>query len=256
MTFRNSPRPFGHWATYESEKNPVEQRLGTGAKAVTMILDLGKPAIVIAGAWNPAIFQPTWVLTNLFGAAVGETHEVTEVLNELEQKRITYKKNVGIHVNRTRLELLTTGIEAAEIDLLTSVTREIFGKLPHTPIVAIGVNFAFAEMDDPQQHAPKFEIADKLDEDFQIIETQISRKIVLDDLELNFRRVLAETVAGFEFNFHHSGTSLGKAKAITSAYWFELLEIAKGVLKSRFGVEELSVHNPFGAQQEDTGGAI
>lgn len=220
-----------------------------------MILDFSKPSIVIAGAWNPAIFQPNWVLTNLFGAAAGETHEVTQVLNELEQKQITYKDNVGIHVNRTRLELFTTGIEQAEIALLTAVTRAIFEKLPHTPIVALGVNFAFAEMESLAAFAPKFELSDKLDEDFQIAETQITSKILLDDLELNVKRVLSEAVAAVEFNFHHAGASLNKAKTMSAQYWFELFDKAKAVMKSRFDVEDFVVHNPFAKELLETGDA-
>jgi hypothetical protein len=79
-----------------------------------MKLQLLRPILVFAGAWNPAVFQLGWLAKNVHGIPVGaevRVDEVTVVEEGRPPKKINYMQALGIFVSQTRLEIYPTAID-------------------------------------------------------------------------------------------------------------------------------------------------
>src|SRR5438552_8961697 len=92
--------------------------------------------VVVIGAWNPAILTPDWLSRN---KVVGEGPKELVIGWGVPMNRITFEvEGATFFVDAARLEIRATGMN----DCGRFVVR-ILGLLPHTPVVAIGVNFVF-----------------------------------------------------------------------------------------------------------------
>jgi hypothetical protein len=112
-----------------------------------MKLDLRMPTVVLAGAWNPAIFQPGWIARHVFGVPAGAEIKVTAVqmLIGQQQKLVTYIRDVGFAVSSNRLEIFAVEGSESAFKAAEETTARIVELLPHTPISAYGINFHFIE---------------------------------------------------------------------------------------------------------------
>src|SRR5262245_11024869 len=99
-------------------------------------------AIVIAGAWNSAIFAPAWVAGRL--TASQEIGLELTLNNPALAPRLSFD-GVLLRVLPDKLVIHPQEISEASLKRMQEVADRILGDLPHTPVQAVGVNFRFNE---------------------------------------------------------------------------------------------------------------
>jgi len=106
-------------------------------------------SIVSVGSWNPRIFTPEWVSTNVFSMPEGDTMDIA--LNE-KQMNLTYAWN-GINLLMTDrgIEMKSDAKSKDVLIKMEKIYKHLYEVLPYTPITAVGYNlnltFAKEEFD-------------------------------------------------------------------------------------------------------------
>lgn len=110
--------------------------------------DLDKTSVVLAGAWNHAIFSPPWVATKVLGQPGAAL-----------QANVSFLATGGTVVEisplgRASLRLLPGRLDVRPLDpsaeALADIERiaiEVAKALPETPLAAIGINFGYTITD-------------------------------------------------------------------------------------------------------------
>lgn len=95
-------------------------------------------SIVSVGSWNPRIFTPDWVSTNVFSMPEGDTMNIA--INE-KQMNLTYAwKGIQLWMTDRGIEIKA---EAKSMDVLVQMEKiynHLSEVLPYTPVSAIGYN--------------------------------------------------------------------------------------------------------------------
>ncbi len=173
-----------------------------------MKLDLRRPILVLAGAWNPAIFQPGWIARHVFGIPVGDELEFTvvQMAGDEQQRQALYAQDVGISVSLRRLEVFATDASKSAFHAVEGVVVKIFDLLPHTPISAYGVNFSLIEEHPSPGMLKKIRSYDALEGCFDVTQETIVTRINFEPaVQLNLQRNTDGSVVTFDFNFHRAG---------------------------------------------------
>lgn len=195
--------------------------------------------VVIAGAWNVAIFSPPWV-----GQRYKKLFGTKQVLIEL---RLT-SEGTQIRFSDDHLillpapNLLTIGFK----DLLEStvsdaekMARHVLQELPHTPITGFGINFGFLEK------APSKEILALFRREnggwwsnYQIETTTFARAIRVEDAVLNATLTLEDETQelNVNLNFHHAMTDCGKAAELLRNRMRRCKTLAATFLSEAYGL--------------------
>ena len=160
--------------------------------------------IVLPGSWNPAIFQPRWIIGHLT-----QTQEVgVEVAfgETLGPARFRFD---GIHL-RADAGRLILGVDVpsdASLAKIEGIAIRTLKDLPHTPIRGAGINFGFLEEDPSPELVELFQFTDTnrlADAAFIARASSLKRNLHFDDnrqlnLTLELRSDGALIVA---VNFH------------------------------------------------------
>jgi hypothetical protein len=166
--------------------------------------------IVLAGAWNPRIFTPDWLATNVFNLA---NISLEFPIQPLAPYRF-HGNNVTIVPSQDRVVLAPENLRDETLVEMEHQAIRILELLPHTPLSAVGTNYRFMEDElvDPLRRV--FGVADEGDlaaAGYGVSETQVSRKLTWDGGSVTFRltRVAAGVTA--DFNFHRPLTAAATA---------------------------------------------
>ena len=159
--------------------------------------------IVLLGGWNRSIFTPQWVASSL-----GEVDEVGFQL-AVDDPNLPFQiffRDYVLTVRSDRLQLHSTIVSDESLRGTKDLAVRLLGMLPHTPISALGVNFAWRELDPPRSLLPLFTLDDTTflaDAGKTATETAIKRSFPWNGGVLNF--TIALSAAGHvraDFNFH------------------------------------------------------
>lgn len=223
-------------------------------------LDFKNPIMVIVGHWNIAILnEPGWIANHLLGYPEGQDIELQAIVagNQVAQGQFSAEKQIwlfdqfGMSCNGQRLELFARDIGNTQplYDLILRISE----KLPHTPIMGIGVNFSFQVAGDITTVAPLLETNEAL-ESFGMIramERTDSLEIVNDGLidipdlgrpqvSLNIARKTNFNTVDISFNYHLSllnMDSLSKWSKVDSvSHW---KQHATGLMRDCYGFENV-----------------
>lgn len=209
-----------------------------------MKLDLRRPTLVLAGAWNPAIFQPGWIATHVFGVPVGAevTARLAQLIVDDQPKNIFYLKDVGFSVASNRLEIFGVDTTESAFDAIESAVSTVIRLLPHTPIAGLGVNFHFIEEHASPELLNKIRGADALDERYPIAQEGVASRINFEPtVQLNLhRRKEAESVE-FDFNFHRGGMAPDKLVDAIRGGTRMRLEHAQSILRDLYGLSDYEI---------------
>lgn len=95
-------------------------------------LDARPPVIAIAGAFNPAIFNPLWVAHHLHGFPKGAEVTMLEAVAEVPGglAKLTFIEGVALSVSATRLDAIVLSHEAPRLAALEKVLKNLFEVLP------------------------------------------------------------------------------------------------------------------------------
>jgi hypothetical protein len=114
---------------------------GVCAHYMTIVkLNLDRSAVVLAGAWNQAIFSPTWVSRNLF------PDTTVEVQLLLASPKVLFQfvtHDVKLLVAEGQIHVVPQDPGAAALARMELTASDVLSHLQVTPLTAIGVNFAF-----------------------------------------------------------------------------------------------------------------
>jgi hypothetical protein len=177
-----------------------------------MKLNVSRPALVITGLWNPAIFQPPWLAATIFKVPSGEPINFFEVV---EPGKVThYFGELGISVPPARLELSVNTRSEAKWAELEDLALKLLETLPHTPIQGLGINFRFEDTQPDPAVIDKLWTGEGLETQFEVASTIIRSVLKFDDCDLNLAREIVDGNFNVDFNFHHSEMTVEKAKKV------------------------------------------
>lgn len=101
--------------------------------------------LVLAGAWNPAILNPNWIGHHILGVPQGTSFQVNMLMPVQGVGGPVRMSFEGISIT-ARPDALIFHLEPGNVEATAKsflVARRILDTLPHTPIAAMGINFAF-----------------------------------------------------------------------------------------------------------------
>ena len=207
-----------------------------------MKLDLRRPALVVAGSWNPQVFTPQWLVRNLFEVPEGENVEIG-VLQEFDvpnrtQKDTIFFKEIGFYSTTSRFEVTRNNGAKKTAELAENVALRTISSLPHTPLNGFGCNLRFFETDPDDAIVDKIKTRDKIDELYTI--TSRSFKSTIDirrNVELNLTVTRNQELVTFDFNYHHSGITSENASELIVGSITKYLDHAVKLLKEVYGIE-------------------
>ena len=195
--------------------------------------------IVLVGGWNRHIFTPQWVASSLADGA-DPSFQLA-----LDDPRLTFRISFGdsvLIVSSDRLQLHSTIVGDNSLAASTDLALRLLTMLPHTPVSALGVNFAWRELDPPQDLLTLFtfsDTADLADARRAAAATAIKRTFPWDAGNLNFTISLnsdAHLLA--EFNFHWAVTSATEAEQHLSQRVPRTRAVAHTLLRTVYDLEE------------------
>lgn len=159
-------------------------------------------SIVVVGAWNIAIFTQQWVRENILRTEDYPQFSVEYPLNVLNSLRFsTDKFSFCIAEGRLVFTLLTNSEEAAKDAIAT--LRTICQKLPHTPVRALGINFAFEADKNIDINSSLPHTQELITSIGNIKSTNITRSFSISDNEtLNFK-VVSDEKTIYDFNYDY-----------------------------------------------------
>lgn len=167
--------------------------------------------LVIVGAWNKHIFNPEWINKYLLP---NKKLEVEFPLNIDGSPRIS-TDTLRIYVLNNKLNIMLRKANDSVLEEIEELALKIADYLPHTPVIAFGINFLFESDNnyDQLKELLKLPDTDKLTQNgFIINSNQIRHNLFFDDKNINLSIIHEKETYKFDFNFHFEITSLVEFK--------------------------------------------
>jgi hypothetical protein len=210
-----------------------------------MVIQHPATVLVIAGAWNSAILNPTWLLREAFGAPDGAEEPV--LMEFAVGASIVPKFTLrGIPFTATpeRLIIGAGATDAASLSRCEELASSILGKLPHTPVTAFGENFRFVENAPAPARLGAFaqgtEFADALDFEYRLTSQSLVSTLVTGGAELHLTRSILEGAISFDFNFNYPVRNATEARERMNGTFTRNLDLAKRIWTRLMGeIEEV-----------------
>lgn len=195
--------------------------------------------IVLMGGWNRNIITPQWVASSL--ANVEEVGFQLAIDDPTFPFRILFDDYV-LTVRADRLQLHSHIVSADRFSGAATLAHHLLELLPHTPISALGINFAWRESDPPPALLPVFTLTDTTaiaDEGRSVTETAIKRSFPWEEGTLTFTMVLKpQGHVVVDVNFHWAVTRAADAQQYLKDRPSEAREAARLLLRKVYELEE------------------
>lgn len=163
--------------------------------------------IVLPGAWNSRVFSPQWVAQHLLHK---EKLEI-ELGVSTTGPHIRYRTNNIVLIPKDdRLIIGALNGEDGTLEQMERVACMTLELLPHTPIVAAGVNFGFLEASPEPDLLTLFETADlRALTKFgcEVPLTELRRELKTDAGVVNLKHVFRDGTVKIHVNFHYDTES-------------------------------------------------
>lgn len=167
-------------------------------------------SVVMAGSWNPGIFtRPEWLIENL--AKNNESDiQIAMPLNDPNNNtpRISFDDQ-HLFVNHGNIRIAPGTTDVGSLKKSCELSKTILTLLKHTPVVALGINFAYQEKSEDlsekvnQLLTPVDEAELGINCQGVVKSTKVVRKIALQDAVLNLDiSKLEDKSVTLSFNFH------------------------------------------------------
>ena len=202
-----------------------------------MRVDLRQPTLVIAGAWNPAIFSLEWIATKILGKKENDTLKFTHVFDSAGDS-IFYFDEIGIHASVDRLGIYCNDLEYTEKAEETCL--KILDLLSHTPVTGVGVNRMFHQENCDAEIIDKMQTKENINTFRKVISQQLKTSIEFQPrITLNFERTLQAGNVTFNFNYHHAVIDAASASEQVRGAIERCCNDAFSFLKEVYGIDEL-----------------
>lgn len=193
--------------------------------------------LILVGAWNKHIFNSDWIGKFLLP---GEKMEVEIPINVDGSHRIS-TENFRIFVISNKLNFSLRKDDDNVLEEIEELSLKIADYLPHTPIVAFGINFLFECDNNFDKLQDLFSLSDseKLIEAGCIIDSdQIKHSFIQGNRNINLTLSKQSDTFKFDFNFHFNIRNLVEFKEqINNNRLLHMKQIATSILNDVYDVE-------------------
>ena len=191
--------------------------------------------IVILGRWNVGIFTPEWLTKNVF-----ESPQVTLELgmDPLLPRRITEGGTTLIPTDSS-LILAPSELSDASLTRMERIACKILGALKHTPVSAVGMNFAYRVTSAPAQlleQFPGIHANEFADQQLVIRARDFGWVMEYEGYVLNLTCHIERQDLFIKFNFHAVAQDTAVARSIITDKIIKHRDKTRGVLKNVFNV--------------------
>ncbi len=202
-----------------------------------MKLDTEFNPLVLVGAWNKHIFTLEWIGKFLLP---GKNLEVEIPINVDGSPRI-FAENFRMFVINNKLVFSLRKDDDNILEEIEELSLKIADYLPHTPVVAFGINFLFKCDSNFEKLQDLFSLSDseKLIEAGCIIDSdQIKHSFIQDNRNINLTLIKQSDAIKFDFNFHFDVSNLVEFKEkINNNKLLHMKQIAISILSDVYAVE-------------------
>ncbi len=179
-------------------------------------LDLPRSPLVIAGAWNRAVFNPEWVGENLLRPSSGSLEARIALLPRLAIEYATELVALGIEDGRL---FIVPRIATSEcFDEVERLAVDILRLLPQTPLAGVGFNVGYDVEDPPRDLLELFELSDApalLQRGLRPVATTVSRAFQTDRGLLKVAiHLQPNQPVRFDVNRHHDVRNAAMAATV------------------------------------------
>lgn len=196
--------------------------------------------IVVTGLWNTAIFSPQWVgerLKELFGIS----HINLEFVTDARGTQVKFStERFTLVPQAAGLIVAMKQIDNECLEWGERLVSNILQTLPHTPVNAFGVNFAFIEEELSSDLGSLFRLSDDIrlaDHNYETVSLSIRRSLRLEYGRLNAMLTMTDgQPLSVRLNFHHdvpnaetARTRLTNSTLSYKAYGLTFLENVYGL---------------------------
>jgi hypothetical protein len=209
-------------------------------------------SLVVAGAWNPAILTPPWILRHAFHKPPQDQTPVQVFLPAtagliFEVPRYALE-GVAYSVRPDALVFAPNSSDDDSLKKVETASANIVDVLSHTPITGVGHNFEFRDMEPVPAHGAIFsqsrqDLADAMPEGWQATTAAVvsSFKNANETVHVNIQRQWDAAVVSVKLNFHHPVASVEQARAVLVGDGYnrmaDNLALAKQIIDSLYGDE-------------------
>ena len=192
-------------------------------------------SVVVLGAWNPAIVQPTWLLQH----AIVKKPPAAPALQIQPLTRAFRFELAGLewNISDSRLQL----VSRQKMRNCGTYAGKVLAILKHTPIQAVGTNFTFFgdEAEWPNKAIVPTPLPVAMAEgkplSFALTTWQGAADLGKDTL-LNITVAKNESTIVVSFNFHRNCTGDASKARVYARRWGRDHRTVKGILNDSFGV--------------------
>jgi hypothetical protein len=175
-------------------------------------------SLVVAGAWNPAILTPPWVLKHGLGRQLGEGEQIQVFMPAGSGLVYEFPRYVlpelTYMVRPDTLVLSPSESTEGSFAILENAAAAMLETLSHTPVTGIGHNFEFRETEPEADQLAVFtisrqDVTDAMPAGWDAAATSLTSSFRKQDgsvIANITRRFDAGTVSA-KFNFHHPLTT-------------------------------------------------
>jgi hypothetical protein len=212
--------------------------LDAGATMATVRIVPSRCPLVIAGAWNRAIFTPGFVSKHLFPGPDEPSAQMSVGLGDAVLRFSGGRFSLGVQSDR--LVWWPAGTETENLAAVEQSAASLLDLLPLTPVTAVGFNYGFNVADPPQLLASVLNLpdADQLAETGGIRAVSIKRSLDLRERQLN--AVISREGGGpvmIDLNFHRDVTNAAEARKCLDGSMLTLKEFSLDWLRKLYGLE-------------------
>lgn len=187
-----------------------------------MEINHSETSLVIAGAWNPAILTPHWVLEHGLGRVLDGTNRIQAFLPAGQGVIFEFPRygldDFTFAARADALVVVPTATTAERIEVVEVAVARMLEQLPHTPVGGVGHNFEFVEANPGAEQLQVFtdsrqDLADQMPEGWEASSAAIvsSFKNTHNGVVVNVSRFFEGGVIRIKVNFHHQVSNANQA---------------------------------------------
>lgn len=182
-------------------------------------------SLVLAGAWNPAILTPPWVLQHGLNRALDGTNRYQTFLPTglglvFDSPRYVLE-DLTYTVRPDALIIVPNSETPADLNSVEDAAARMLEQLSHTPIGGVGHNFEFRELNPQPDQLDIFtrsrqEIGDVMPEGWEPATTAINSSFTntAKTVLFNVQHTLMGNVIIVKVNFHHAVSNVEQAISV------------------------------------------
>lgn len=210
----------------------------------------GETSLVIAGAWNPAILSPQWVLQHCLNRPLDGTNRIQYLVPAGIGGMVVDFPRYGLDgfhytVRNDAVIFVPEAFDEAHLNQIEDVATKGLELLGHTPITGIGHNFEFQDPAPTPELLNIFsnvqhDVIDALPQGWETKHSSIATAFQFNNVVMNIHRYFDGEKLGIKFNFHHAVENAAQSLRVLrgEAGYNRILanyDIAKALIVSIYG---------------------